>query len=189
MGLSSETIAHPPILYKKRMKLVPVNTRHRPLVMQYLSDRAVRDDMKLVTLDTFEKQEEWWQRFKDWRKKLKALQWCGFDREKNDYICLLTLKEIDLSNRRAEIGYSVMKQFWGRGYGTEGASAMVKYAFEELDFHTLFALILTSNLGSQRIIESLEFMLEGELKESHYFRGAYYDVLQYGRRNPHHLRT
>ena len=49
---------------------------------------------------------------------------------------------------RAELGYWIGVPYWGRGYATEAAAAVVGYAFETLGLHRVFASHYTKNAAS-----------------------------------------
>lgn len=68
---------------------------------------------------------------------------------------------LDLGHRRAELGYWIGLPFWGRGYATEAAVAMVGYGFEELGLNRIFAHHLARNPASGRVLEKAGFVHEG----------------------------
>lgn len=57
------------------------------------------------------------------------------------------------------IAYILNKQFWGKGYATEGAEACVEYAFNELNTDTVIAQIRTNNLNSKNVAKRLNMKL------------------------------
>ncbi len=61
------------------------------------------------------------------------------------------LPEIDLP----EVGYRYLKEYWGRGIGTEAARVCVDFARDDLEIDKLVALIVPENTGSIRIAEKL----------------------------------
>jgi RimJ/RimL family protein N-acetyltransferase len=60
-----------------------------------------------------------------------------------------------------EIGWTLGRQFWGKGYATEGARRALTYAFNELDKAHVISLIHPDNKGSIRVAEHLGEKLEG----------------------------
>jgi RimJ/RimL family protein N-acetyltransferase len=52
-----------------------------------------------------------------------------------------------------ELGYRLHKEFWGRGYATEGSLALIEHAFRELGARRVFAQTMAVNLGSRRVME------------------------------------
>ncbi|OAJ52978.1 GCN5 family acetyltransferase [Paraburkholderia ginsengiterrae] len=67
--------------------------------------------------------------------------------------------------RRAEIGFSLLRQQWGRGYMREAASAMIEHAFGTLKLRRIEADIDPRNHASARLLERLGFVREGLLRE------------------------
>ena len=68
------------------------------------------------------------------------------------------LPEIDLP----EVGYRYLKEYWGRGIGTEAAEACVGFARDDLKIKKLIALIIPENIASIRVAEKLG-MIKGPL--------------------------
>jgi RimJ/RimL family protein N-acetyltransferase len=52
-----------------------------------------------------------------------------------------------------ELGYRLRRECWGRGYGTEGARALVTKAFTDLGARRVYAHTMAVNLGSRRVME------------------------------------
>ena len=59
------------------------------------------------------------------------------------------------------IGYSMDKQYHGRGYATEAVSLAVEFAFRELKLHRIEAGTMLSNIGSMKVLEKAGFHKEG----------------------------
>ncbi|TKC05898.1 GNAT family N-acetyltransferase [Pedobacter frigoris] len=51
-----------------------------------------------------------------------------------------------------EVGYRLLRKFWGRGYATESARASVKYAFEELNLDAVYAMASVENAASRNAL-------------------------------------
>jgi ribosomal-protein-alanine N-acetyltransferase len=65
------------------------------------------------------------------------------------------------SLQRCLIGYSLDKQYNGRGYTTEAVFLAVEFAFNELKLHRVDAGVMLSNKGSMRVLEKAGFHREG----------------------------
>jgi ribosomal-protein-alanine N-acetyltransferase len=61
------------------------------------------------------------------------------------------LPEINLP----EIGYRYLKEYWGRGIGTEAARVCVGFARDDLEIEKLVALIIPENVASIGVAEKL----------------------------------
>ena len=54
-----------------------------------------------------------------------------------------------------EIGWRLAADYWGRGLATEGARAVVKYAFKELKLDGLVSFTVPENIRSRRVMEKV----------------------------------
>lgn len=61
-----------------------------------------------------------------------------------------------------ELGWTLSREFWGRGYATEGARRALEYGFKELDRPHVISLIHAENKASIRVAERLGEKLEGK---------------------------
>jgi RimJ/RimL family protein N-acetyltransferase len=61
-----------------------------------------------------------------------------------------------------EIGWTLGREFWGRGYATEGATAARDWALAELGLTRLISLIQRGNTASVRVAEKIGERLERE---------------------------
>jgi RimJ/RimL family protein N-acetyltransferase len=69
---------------------------------------------------------------------------------------------IDLARRPdPEIGYWIGPPYWGRGYATEAARALIDHAFEELGCERLAGRARVSNPASRRVLEKCGFQWTG----------------------------
>lgn len=68
---------------------------------------------------------------------------------------------LDLSERRGELGYWIGAPFWGRGFATEAARALLSYAFEQLGLQRVEASYLPENEASGKVLEKLGLRREG----------------------------
>jgi 3-dehydroquinate dehydratase/shikimate dehydrogenase len=54
-----------------------------------------------------------------------------------------------------ELGWRLAHRYWGKGLATEGARAVVRYAFETLQLRELVAITVPANLRSRRVMEKI----------------------------------
>ena len=80
----------------------------------------------------------------------------------------------------ADIGYELAPEYWGRGYATEAALAVVEFGFHELGLHRISSWCIADNTASARVLEKVGMRLEGRSLENEYFKGRWWDTLLYG---------
>lgn len=79
-----------------------------------------------------------------------------------------------------EMGYSLAKSRWKRGYMTEAAERVIRYAFDELNLTVLMIRTGEANLRSRRVIEKCGFTYEGTLRRAYrLYDGALREVRCY----------
>jgi RimJ/RimL family protein N-acetyltransferase len=66
-----------------------------------------------------------------------------------------------LDGREPEIGYWLGVPFWGKGYATEAARALIDHAFTDLGYEHLLAGARVSNPASRRVLEKCGFQWTG----------------------------
>jgi len=108
------------------------------------------------------------------------MQWGIARRADGEVIGSCTLHRIDRGNRRAEIGYIIRRDLWGRGFASEALEALLDHAFRTLKLHRLEADIDPRNAGSIRLIERLGFALEGRLRQRYFVGDDIQDTALYG---------
>jgi len=79
----------------------------------------------------------------------------------------------------AEMGYELDRRFWGQGYATEAASAMLSFGFEQLHLHRIWAYCIAENTASARVLEKIGMQYEGRQRESEWMKGQWWDTRLY----------
>ena len=83
-------------------------------------------------------------------------------------------------DRRAELGYWLGADAWGRGYATEATDAIVNFGFRELSLERIYAQVLAGNAASCRVLDKLGMIDEG-VRRRHVRKGKkLVDVHMYG---------
>lgn len=93
--------------------------------------------------------------------------WCSVSRWNPDF-------------RSAALGYCLDDAAWGRGYATEAARALLRWAFEAMDLNRVQAEVDTRNAASGRVLTKLGFVREGTLREDCIVNGEVSDSWVFG---------
>ncbi len=81
----------------------------------------------------------------------------------------------DKRHHRAEIGYDLTPDAWGRGLMAEAVREMIRHGFESMRLNRIDALVYPENARSLRLLEKLSFKKEGLLRDYYRARGEYFD--------------
>lgn len=67
--------------------------------------------------------------------------------------------------RRATLHYSLLPEYWDKGFATEAAISLIKYCFKELNLHRIEAGCAVDNLASIHVLEKLGMQREGRKRK------------------------
>lgn len=79
------------------------------------------------------------------------------------------------------VGYSIDKEYQGKGYMQEALKTVLKYAEEELELHRLEASVLTDNVKSKAVLLKCGFKEIGLNEKYLYINGAWRDHVTFYR--------
>ena len=101
--------------------------------------------------------------------------------ERKDDGALLGAISITLTPRfrRAEIGYWLGVEHWGRGYMTEAARAVLTFGFEQLGLVRIQATCYPRNAASAKVMQKIGMAHEGLLRGYVYKDGVQEDIAMY----------
>jgi RimJ/RimL family protein N-acetyltransferase len=85
----------------------------------------------------------------------------------------------DTEPQRAELGYWIGVPFWGNGYATEAASAVIDYGFEKLKLESIFASHFKGNEKSGRVLQKIGMLHEGRVRHGVMKAGKLLDLETY----------
>jgi len=83
-------------------------------------------------------------------------------------------------HQHAELGYWLGVAYWGKGYSTEAAREMMRYGFEELRLHRIFASHFKHNPASGKILTKIGMRHEGCQREHLHKWDQFVDSVLYG---------
>lgn len=87
---------------------------------------------------------------------------------------------IEPQHQHAELGYWLGAPYWGQGYATEAAQEMLRYGFDNLELHRIFATHFKQNAASGNILKKIGMQYEGCQREHLLKWGEFVDSEMYG---------
>jgi RimJ/RimL family protein N-acetyltransferase len=92
--------------------------------------------------------------------------WATVHKETGEFIGRCGLLPWIIEGRfEVEVAYLIGKIYWGQGFGTEAAQAILNYGFKKLNLSRLICLIDSKNLASIRVAEKIGMAFEKEGKD------------------------
>jgi ribosomal-protein-alanine N-acetyltransferase len=83
-------------------------------------------------------------------------------------------------HNNAEIGYWIGVPYWGRGYASEAAAAVVRFGFQSLSLNRIHANHFSRNPASGRVLQKIGMRHEGTLRQQLKKWDEYVDLECYG---------
>ncbi|MCR2803483.1 GNAT family N-acetyltransferase [Paenibacillus soyae] len=167
---------HFPILRTDRLILRPFRKEDARDMLHYLSDPEV---MKHYGMAPFSAEEEACEEV-DWYDSLlekgTGIRWALTLGEDAPVIGSCGYHQLDRRHNRAELGYELAREHWGRGLMSEALRAILAYGYGELGLNRIQALVEPANAASTAMLRKLGFREEGVLAEYEYTLGKYDDL-------------
>jgi RimJ/RimL family protein N-acetyltransferase len=86
---------------------------------------------------------------------------------------------VDLADPgQGEVGYTLAREHWGQGYGSEAVAALLDYAFSSLGMARINAMCDTRNTASARLMEKVGMTRVG-ISRDVLFKGEFCDEYRY----------
>lgn len=86
---------------------------------------------------------------------------------------------INTDNKQVEIGFTLSKDYQGKGFATEALKEIIDYLFNQLNKHRIIASIDPRNNKSIKLLERLGFRKEAHFKKSLYMHNEWVDDVIY----------
>jgi RimJ/RimL family protein N-acetyltransferase len=99
----------------------------------------------------------------------EAWVWLIIHKEYNAVIGEIGFDGPFVGSRGNDLGYSILSEYWNRGYATEAVSALCSWALQQPGVELITADTLPDNVPSQRVLQKAGFSLLRESKERLYW--------------------
>lgn len=128
-----------------------------PEVHRYLGNKPVTSKTQVIeVIANIRRQYE----------KNGIARWAVVDKYSGDFMGWSGLKYITESfNDHVnyyDIGYRLMKKYWGRGIATESAKAVLDYGFTQMRIPAVYATASVDNVGSNKVLQKIGLRSEGQ---------------------------
>lgn len=168
-----------PVIETERLILREVTTVDASVMLEYLSDNDVVTPMGLAPFQT---DKNVWDEI-NWYKSIydegTGIRWGITLKDSGNVIGSCGFLNMLPKHHRAEVGYELNKNHWGKGIAGEALEAVVKYGFDHFQLERIEALIEPTNLPSQKLVEKQGFEREGLLRHYEFTCGKFDDLYMY----------
>jgi ribosomal-protein-alanine N-acetyltransferase len=153
-------------LETKRLLMRPFTTDDKELIFNIMKDKEMFEYTPDEPWNSIENAEEFinlvlWLYDSEYEtfKHFFAVN----EKESGKMIGVCGVGGIDYDRSENEVFYHIGKDYWGKGYATEAAEAMLQYAFEQLDLSKIIGAVHPDNNASNRIMEKIGLKRTGTI--------------------------
>lgn len=160
--------------------LEPLTVFHADFLLRLRSDPEVLRYVDREPLASAQEAKAYAQRIADDTAAGRGANWLIREQASGAPAGSIGLWRIDRANDLAELGYTLMPAYWGRGFARRALGAVLDYGFGVLGLHRIEANINPENEASRRLLERAGFRLEAQFRENYRFRDRHLDSHIYG---------
>ncbi len=165
-----------PELQTARLCLRPLSRAHLESMLPLISAREIAaTTLRIPHPYTREDAEQYFSSMEKLIDEGVMLRRSIFIRSSDEYCGSVGL-HVEKDHGRAEMGYWIGVPYWGRGYASEAARAVVEYGLRELGLNRIYATVFAGNTASRRVAEKAGMRYEGCMKQHVKKWGEYRDL-------------
>lgn len=138
----------------------------------YWSDEVVTEFMN-TSFKTLEESQAMIDLLNGLPKNKEGRRWAIVEKRTGRVIGSCGYHNVKAEHRRAEIGYELGLEFWGRGIMQEVLTAVIEHCFENEGFNRIEAFVTEGNTRSINTLEHLGFKIEGLLRDYEFMQGQF----------------
>ncbi|MBM7692172.1 ribosomal-protein-alanine N-acetyltransferase [Peribacillus deserti] len=168
-----------PIIETRRLLLREVTIADANDMLTYLSDKDVVSPMGLAPFQTEKDVGDEIRWYNSIYEEGTGIRWGITLKDSGRVIGSCGFLNRLTKHYRAEIGYELSKDYWGKGIASEALEAVVMYGYQHFQLERIEALIEPANLSSQKLVEKLGFKREGCLRHYEFTCGKFDDLYMY----------
>jgi len=112
-------------------------------------------------------------------RKQEGITWAIIERHSNSFIGYFGFWRMIPEHCRAEIGYALKREYWGKGYMHETIDKIVRFGFNEMKLHSIEANVNPANERSKKVLVKIGFKKEAYFRENYLFNNKFLDSIIY----------
>ncbi len=129
-----------------------------PEVMKHIGRKPVTD---------IEECKKTIEQIRDYYKKHNGFGvWVAYKKSNNKFVGFFVLQYLD-NTKEIEVGFRVMKKYWGKGYSTEMTNELIQYGFIQKNLNKIVGITHSDNIASQKVLQKAGLTY---IKKAHFYK-------------------
>ena len=168
-----------PLIETERLRLRKISRKDVNEIFFLRSDKRVLHYLDKAPAKTKKDAYDFIKIVHDAEKNVDGITWGITLKNIEKIIGTIGFWRMQKEHYRAEIGYILHPDYWGKGITQEAITVVIKYGFEVMKLHSIEANVNPDNAASIRLLEKNGFVREAYFKENYYFDGKFLDSAIY----------
>lgn len=126
-----------------------------------------------VSYDSLESTKKQLGFFRDLEKNKTGIWWAVCSPDDKIFFGAGGLNNLDKEHQKAEIGFWLLTEFWGKGIMVEAMPLICNYGFENFNLHRIEGIVETENINCKKNMTKLGFDHEGTMKDCEIKNGKF----------------
>ena len=122
--------------------------------------------------------------FADLEKNGTGIWWAVCSKFDGKFLGAGGLNDLSKENKKAEIGFWLLPENWGKGFMTETVPLIINYAFNSIGLHRIEGFVETENNNCKKSLAKLEFNHEGTMVDCEIKNGEFISLDIYSKVKP-----
>lgn len=136
-----------------------------------------------VSYKTLEATKEQMEFFTNLEKEGTGIWWAICSLDNTIFYGAGGLNNLNKEHKKAEIGFWLLKDYWGQEIMTEVMPFICEFGFNKLGLHRIEGLVETENLNCKNAMKKLDFILEGTMQNCEIKNGKFISLHIYAKLN------
>lgn len=168
-----------PLLETERLSLRQISVEDAPEIYELRSNPLIMQYIPRPIAVTIEDAIQNIENIQAFHQSKQGINWAITLKGNEKLIGVIGLYRIQPENLRCEIGYMLMSSQHNKGYVTEAIPTILSFAFENLNFHSVEAIIDPRNIASEKVLQKSGFVKEAHILENCFWNGEFLDTVIY----------
>ncbi|AUC23773.1 MULTISPECIES: GNAT family N-acetyltransferase [Polaribacter] len=149
-----------PVLETDRLTLRAINLEDAKAVFGLRANKEVNKYIQRESLKNLSEARAFIDQATNLVADNKGIFWVIESKNSAELLGTIGLRNFDVAENYAEIGYEIHPDYQERGYMTEAFEEVLEYAFEKMELKTIEAFTHKNNLASITLLHKLDFDLQ-----------------------------
>jgi ribosomal-protein-alanine N-acetyltransferase len=152
-------------------------------VFRIHADKRVRQYSGKEVFQSMAEAKHWLRGVEESWESREGVCWALESVESKEYLGDISFWRILKQHRRAELGYKLSAEQWGKGYMHEAMKVVLDFGFKKMRLHSVEANVTPENKASIALLLKNGFVQEGYFKENFYGVQEFLDTASFSLRD------